>query len=201
MGDVNHRENLEDVVSGKLQLELISWSEEKAEGAEPVVLVETLYRPNSVRNKSWYLPAAGYTCSRYQMFNGDSRRPGMEAKVEVFDTVNGFKYAKRGKRTTYRDGEVEGTDSFEVSSVRLRASEIPDTLFEPTIPKGDTLFDEDLKVFIRDPEVAQAHLDEAVKLVSKNESSSNPGWLLPGGLVVAVTLVGTFLAWRRSDRF
>jgi hypothetical protein len=199
MGDDGFRKALRELLGGKLQLELASWSELTAENGEPLLTMETVYRETGVRTKSWRLPGSGYMCSRYQMIDDRSNNLRMEATAEAFETLDGFKYPKRGSRTSYQNGQVDSQASFEITSLCLRPSEIPDSLFDPSIPRGAALYDSDLKVFIRDSRLAQSHLDEVVKLVGRSEGST--AW--PRAVVVAAVaaiVVGTVLAWRRWRR-
>jgi hypothetical protein len=198
MGDDSKRTVLVDVVAGKLDLELTAWSEQPQPDGGPVVLVETLYRPTGVRNRSWLLPGAGFTCSRYEMVDDKSGAIRMEARAEAYEVTDGFQYPKRGKRLSYSGGRLESETAFDITFLTLRPGDIPDDLFDPAVPEGAAVFDADLGIYVRDPKLAQAHLDEVVKLAG-GTSHLTYGHLVVGGLgAAALLLVGT-IVWRRRS--
>ncbi len=178
----------------------VSQVTERMDGDRRIIDVDIQYPDTKWSNKIRFLPDKDYAIEHMESFNAIGGR--VEVKdVTAFQTVNGLIYPKSAVRKHYmREGKLASTHLLEVDSVELDAGKVPDSLFQFEIPKGSTLFDEDLKTTVRQSEVSESQLDEVVRRLAPPIPLWKRWWMIAAAVVGAAILVWLYRVRFRKQR-
>lgn len=192
-------QSLKSWQAGKTKIAGLSVTRGQDKDDEPLAVVEIRYG-TGWRNKAWLLPDRGYALRRIEVYNAKDEFVDRSQVLE-FMTVNGLIYPKRGQSEHFLAGGKLGfTETFQVSRLETEAGKIPDSLFRFDVPEGASVWDDDLKVMVRNTELTQSHLNEVLLRLGTPQSLWKKWWFL-GGTTVGVALFGYVgLRWWRRRK-
>jgi hypothetical protein len=140
----------------------------------------------------WFLPDQGWLL-RAQEIRNETGVVIDRSEVQETETVGGIVFPKRIEKEHFiKGGELATKDIMQVSTIETQPSKIPDRLFQYEFTKDDVLWDNDLKVVVRQPEVYQSHLKEVIERAGPPKRPWI-SWLVLTLLVVCGTVA---IAWR-----
>lgn len=172
---------------GRLSLYRIKILEEKAVDGEPMILLTWTYPKTNWKCTCLTVPVQDWTVRSYQD-HFPSDKIGTALEVKEYLTSAGLYYPRIGSRTDYfEDGSIQKKVSFQVDQLETQDSKIPDHLFQFDFPKGSQIWDEDLKVMVRDTELTESHLAELVRHAASSRR------LVTQWLAVAICLLNVVL--------
>lgn len=192
-----------------LRLLLNQWAEGKwkfkkvvatqmTEQGEDLILLDILFPPPGWRNKYWLLPDNDFQVRRYEQYDGNGKPVNKGIALEV-SNEKGIPYPTRGKKDHYMGGGKLGfTVDFQVRSIESQPGKIPDSLFIFEFPEDASVYDEDLKVFVRNTDLTESHLAEVIRRAGGHRNLWREWWFLLG-LVLTLAACGVAVRrWRRS---
>jgi hypothetical protein len=191
---------LQKWASGELQLKVTTVSEDHLDDGANAVVLTIFYPTTGVKNKIWLLPDSAYTVHQFEVYGREGQILERSSTTE-FSMISGIPIPKRGKSINYYYGKIGKQREFEVESVVLKGSDIPDSLFEVEIPKDAVIYDSDLRALIRDPEQAQAHLEQVLGKLRRDKHPWRVWSILGaslGGMALLASLVMIRRRWRNS---
>jgi hypothetical protein len=164
-----------------------------------VLLLEILFPPPGWRNKYWLLPDNDYQVLRYEVQNGKGE-PVDKGLTQEITNEKGVFYPIRGKNDHYMAGAKLGfTIEFQVSSIETKPRKIPDSLFIFEFPEDASIYDQDLKVFVRNTDLTESHLAEVIRRAGGHRNLWQEWWFLLG-LVLVLSAGGVAVVWWRKKR-
>ncbi|MCI0456779.1 MAG: DUF4381 domain-containing protein [Gemmataceae bacterium] len=195
-GEEDFHDNLRGWVNGKYKAPKVSLSETVDSAGEKVVAVQ-ITAATGEKYKAWLLPEQGHVLQRYERYNQGGGLAG-RSEVQEFMTVNGFVYPKRGRWEHFtRDHGLGFMTTFVVKSLETEPRKVPDSLFQFELPKDASVWDDDLKVLVRNTELAQSHLEEVIRRAGPPRRWWQPWWGWAGLAGVVLLLVFAFRWYRR----
>jgi hypothetical protein len=199
LGEEQIRQELQLWADGKAPITSISVSEVPSVDGNGLLTIEWVSSSSGWKHKCWVMPAQDWSLHRYEVYN-DQGGPISAAEATRFMTIGGAVFAASGGRKNFlRSGELGRTDDFEVQSLVTSAREVPDRLFQVDFPPDAEIWDEDLKVFVRNSEIAQSHLDEIIRRATAPRSMFL-SWLLIAATAGALIAVGCVAFRRRPHK-
>jgi hypothetical protein len=181
-------------------LKLVSTSMTRGFGDEEVCLIVFDYPNASGREKAWLLPGKEWIPWKLEIYDGKGNLTSIWETFE-FMARDDLPFPKRGRRQVYNQKEIINDTQYEVTSLELDAGNIPDDLFAVKFPKDAEFWDEDENVLIRNPEVAQSHLQSIIANAGQRTSWGQVYAIVGGaGLVLIAALALSLAFWRRRRR-
>jgi len=154
--------SLQQWMEGKKQIEVHTEPQAKTGSPGGMLVLELRYPKDSWKNKCWFMPEKGWTLHRFEVFNAAGEIVNA-CQAEEYQDAGGIFIPKRGQRKHYlKGGRLGETVAFELSFAETRANRIPDTLFQFDFPKDSQIWDKDRKVFVRNADITESHLNEVV---------------------------------------
>jgi hypothetical protein len=166
------------------------------QSGEDLVVLEMLFPKTKWHDKCWVFPGKEWAIYRYESYDA-SNQLANDCLVEEYDTCRGVYYPKSGVERFYINGKPEKTTDFKVDSIENESSRIPDSLFQFTFPQDSTIWDDDLKVYVRRTELTQSHLDEVVRRAGTNGRNWF-AWLFTAGALAGISII--VIGWRITKR-
>jgi hypothetical protein len=158
---INHRLNL--WTQRQLPISGITSLEEKVVNGECTSLLAWSYPKTKWKSRCLTVPGQDWIIKTYQD-DFPSGKIGILVEVTEYRTSGGLYYPQTGSRTDYfEDGTIQRRVAFEVDQLETQDSKIPDSLFQYDFPKGSQIWDDDLKVMVRNTELTESHLAEVVR--------------------------------------
>ena len=163
---------------------------------QPELLVTLVFTKTGWKNKIWLMPDREYVVRRCEVYNS-ADEPVSRVEVTSFRDVNGVPFPMAATETHYMSKKRLGyTAKMEVLNVEMDARGVPDSLFQFEFPATATIYDTDLKVFVRRTEVAESHLNEAIERLAP--PSLLRRWMYVALVPIAVGAVAlVLLRWRK----
>ena len=182
MGEELMFSELEAWASGKGKISDIRVLADKTY-ADEVVALQWKYPQGQATVKAWFVPSQGWILRRYEEGVSYCKSSRFHEATEYIEH-EGLYYPKKGLNKLFmEDGQLQGSTEFEVESLETRASHIPDSLFQYEIPKDAQVWDNDLKVMVRNTELTESHLAELIRRLGPPPSL----WVRWSLSVIAVT--------------
>jgi hypothetical protein len=199
VGENRLRGLLNDWSQGKWKFKEVVQTELTQSG-ENVLLLDILFPPPGWRDKYWLLTDKDYMVQRSELYN-DKRDRFETGVAQEISNVNGIAFPVRGKTEHFlRDGKLGYTAEFRATSVESKASKIPDRLFEFEFPEEASVYDQDLKVFVRNTDLMESHLTEVIRRAGGHRYLWTEWWFLLAVVLVLTTSGFGFVLWRRKRR-
>jgi hypothetical protein len=174
-----------------------SCTETVEESGEKIVVLEWSSLKTNWRDKCWLLSSKDWAIQKYQSFD-DKNQLMNDLSVTEFETFRGTVFPKCGIESLYLQGKQERTTEFFVDTFENESTKIPDKLFQYTFPKGSSIWDNDLKVYVRNTELTQTHLDEVVRRAGGDTWSVT--WWFFGSAAFCVSCVLLWFYLKRRVR-
>ncbi len=184
--------------AGQEELTNVTVKEEQQDGHDPVLHFGWTGRKSQWSGHCWVVPSKNWMIRKLEQ-RAPPGRLVIVHEIDEYITSDGLYYPKRARRTSFYDnGRVESRTDIDVESVETQASRIPDSLFQFELPKGSQLWDEDLKVMVRDTELTESHLAEVIRRLGPPRSPWVT-WMWASLSVGVLALAGWVLLriWRR----
>lgn len=185
--------------TGAFKVARIIIEEEKDSAGRALLRVE-LHSPNGYLRKAWLSPEESYAIYRCQSWNPNGQLTG-QSFADSYRMVDGVPYAESGTDEYYavdEPGLVLRRTSFKLESIVTDASQIPDSLFDLPIPRDAQIYDEDLKMTLRDPAQVQAYLDRLARLLPPRPRPWR--WMIGAAAALLSVLVALLIIARKYRR-
>ncbi len=171
---------------------------EMTDPGENVLLLDILFPPPGWRNKYWLLPDNDFQVRRYEQYDGNGKPVNKGIALEMSNNER-IPYPTRGKYDHYMGGgELGYTAEFEVASIETNPRKIPDGLFIFEFPDNASVFDQDMKVFVRNTDLTESHLAEVIRRAGGHRNLWQEWWFLLGVVGGAAGLGVGFVRWRKK---
>ncbi len=180
------------------QVVITAMVSDKSEQALKVLALDLQDPKTKWRNKIELLPNRDFSVRRFDVFN-QSGDPVDLIDVTSIEDVNGIPYPMKATVKHYMSGNRLGyTLSLEVLSVETGADKVPDSLFQFVFPKDSTIWDEDLKVYVRQTELSESHLDEVVRQLAPPTPYWKRWWVIAISVTIPILLIFATVRMRRG---
>ncbi len=156
--------------------EVLNVFEPSSDGGDPALHLRWRWGEGHVLYDCRVAPSEGWTLHGFDDYWRDGKLCRTR-RVADFLTSGGLHYPRKGVQTDYgSDGALHRRTEFEVQCLETRESRIPDSLFEFEVPKGCQVWDEDLKVMVRDTALTESHLAEVIRRLAPRSAWSRWFW-------------------------
>ena len=183
---------------GQAQVTVRADSETREMG-ERVRVVELDAPKTKWKDKCWFLPEKDWILLRQESYN-EKGGPVDKWRGSDYREAQGLFYPKQGRHEHYlANGALGYTVLVDVKLVEVAANKIPDSLFEFEIPKDASVYDNDLKVMVRNADLTQSHLDEVIKRIAPSPPLWRRWWLITASAACLI-LLASVAYWRAKHR-
>lgn len=172
---------------------------QSTEEGQPVLIADVRYPKTKWANKIWLLPLRDYGVRRFEVFDPANK---LVNRVEVSDyrDVNGTPFPSKASETHYMgSGRLGYTATYEVLSVETDSGQVPDSLFHFEFPPGSEVHDADSGTVVRQTELAESRLNEAVQELAP-PSLWRRWWVVGAVIVVFIGSAVLLVRWHRRVR-
>jgi hypothetical protein len=93
-------------------------------------------------------------------------------------------------------GRLGYSAEFHVTSIETTVGKIPDRLFTFEFPEDASVFDQDLKVYVRNTELTESHLAEVIQRAGGHRNLWEQWWFLLAACLAITGLGVCYVKWR-----
>ncbi len=197
-GEDEVRRLLQEWSKGLSSITQLTIQEKQGGDGRPVLSCSWVYPLSKWTVRIEFIAGEWNVLKSYETIHSDGTLLGRHV-VEEYAHAGGVTYPKRGTHEQYDQlRHLLVRTSFEVQSAETRASEIPDSLFTMVFPDDAVIWDVENKVYVRNADAAQSHLEEALRHLGPRKTP----WALwigtaTGSLAALVLTAWLLRRWRR----